>query len=151
MQSFKLKTIIFSLFLGLFSTSLNAEVYRWTDDKGRVHFGDRPSEKADKVDIKANKAPASTLNDAKRKQKASQFLRARELDKIEKERKDQKLKNHAAKKAKNCKNAKRELRKLREARLLYTLDKSGKKHYVSDAERVEEEKKTLKVVEQWCN
>lgn len=29
-----------------------AEVYKWTDDKGRVHYGDRPHQSAEKLNVK---------------------------------------------------------------------------------------------------
>lgn len=44
------------LLLVVFSSVASAEVYKWTDEKGRVHFGDRPfSENAETVQIKDNK------------------------------------------------------------------------------------------------
>lgn len=46
-----------ALFLLLFFSGIaSAEVYKWTDENGRVHFGDRPSsENAQTVQIKDNK------------------------------------------------------------------------------------------------
>jgi len=152
MQGLKLKVIVFSVFLGLLSGLSHAEVYRWTDDKGKVHFGDRPTtDNASEVKIKEPKVATPTKNDSDRKQDAARFLRSRELDRIEKAQQKQKSQQQAAKRARKCKTAKLELRKLREARLLYTKDKSGKKHYITDAERASEKKKTADIVDYWCN
>lgn len=151
MFGMKGKTVIPIIFLLFNSTLAMAEVYRWTDEHGRVQFGDRPvTDSASEVQIKQPKTKVPAKDAVDRKQKANQFLRARELDRIEKQQKQQQAQREEAKRQQNCKKAKLELRKLQQARLLYTKDKSGKKHYITDAERAVEEKKTLKIVEHWC-
>lgn len=42
MTAFRGNWIALALTLGLGCSSAFSEVYRWTDSKGRVHFGDRP-------------------------------------------------------------------------------------------------------------
>lgn len=44
------------LFLMCLTFSAYAEIYRWVDDKGRVHFSDEPSKKhqTESVEVKIN-------------------------------------------------------------------------------------------------
>lgn len=48
--------IILALML-VFSAVASAEIYKWTDENGQVHFGDRPTEsvKAETVEIREQK------------------------------------------------------------------------------------------------
>lgn len=34
--------VLFSLFLGMMAAVSSADIYRWVDEKGQVHFGDKP-------------------------------------------------------------------------------------------------------------
>jgi glutaredoxin len=51
-----MKTLIYIISLVLISSLCYAEIYRWRDDKGNVHFGDRPPKNVDnqKVKVKIN-------------------------------------------------------------------------------------------------
>jgi hypothetical protein len=59
---FRLAPILLSLLVCLPS---NAEIYRWVDADGRVHFSDRPTRDAERVDVRFSAPtglnPASTL------------------------------------------------------------------------------------------
>ena len=56
------------LFLALFTicclfSPVHAEIYKWVDDRGRVHYSDKPSEKhpVKKLDIKINSIESVTI------------------------------------------------------------------------------------------
>lgn len=42
----------------LFGSSASAEIYRWTDADGRVHFSDRLAPNAERVDVRVDAAPS---------------------------------------------------------------------------------------------
>lgn len=50
-----LKLFLFIIFVGLFSWSANADIYKWVDAEGNVHFSDRPTsdKKAQQVELKS--------------------------------------------------------------------------------------------------
>ena len=72
MQRFPLVALLL-FFTALSSANTSAEIYKWVDENGKVHFGDAPptSKKAQSVDLKPgnsfsnnqpNKAPTSPAN-----------------------------------------------------------------------------------------
>lgn len=46
---------ILAALLLLFSCMANAEIYKWTDENGQVHFGDKPKANAETVEIREQK------------------------------------------------------------------------------------------------
>lgn len=60
--------IILALML-VFSAVASAEIYKWTDENGQVHFGDRPTEsvKAETVEIREQKT-GSMVSESQKKQ-----------------------------------------------------------------------------------
>ena len=69
-----------ALIVLLFSTSLSAEVFRWVDENGKVHFGDRPpmGQKTETLDLPKgpDQSQAPLVSDEERK------LRQRKLVKM---------------------------------------------------------------------
>lgn len=47
-----MKKIIVLLSFIIAAATVNADVYKWTDKKGNVHFGDRPPEQLDSTVVK---------------------------------------------------------------------------------------------------
>lgn len=49
------------IFLLLMNSAVNAEVYRWTDSSGKVHYGDKkPAEKAEDISAKVKQQNIDT-------------------------------------------------------------------------------------------
>lgn len=66
-----------------------AEVYKWVDDKGKVHFGDRPPAKSQAVELdlpESKEPPATTVSDLERKRRQQRLVKALEEERREKER-----------------------------------------------------------------
>lgn len=53
---------IYLMMLVFFAASVNAEIYRWTDAEGRIHFSNKPLDqgKGEKVDVQVNTFSSST-------------------------------------------------------------------------------------------
>lgn len=141
--------LLASIFLA--SLSVQADVYRWVDKDGAVHFGDKPANKqsAEKVEIKTN---AGTNN-----QRQGNQLRKQQhlLSVMDEERKINKQKQAKEKKDKqvviaNCKRAQKMLDGYRRSGVLFNVDKSGNKTYLSDQQREEAIKRARDDVETWC-
>ena len=86
--------------LVLFSLTANAEIYKWTDENGKVHFSDKPiGEKSETLDIKVKpSAPVSAKSRDERKQRADQYLRARQEERAEADKKQKELVNKCGQK-----------------------------------------------------
>jgi len=135
----------------LASLSIQADVYRWVDENGSVHFGDKPANKqsAEKIEIKQDEA-ANSPSQGNRLRKQQHLLSV-----MDEERKINKKKQAQEKKDKqeiimNCKRAKKTLDDYLRSGVLFDIDKSGNKAYLSDQQREEEIKKAREAVEYWC-
>ncbi|MDX1519812.1 MAG: DUF4124 domain-containing protein, partial [Gammaproteobacteria bacterium] len=56
----KYLSLILLLILG---TAARADVYKWTDENGRVHYGDRPSVEHEADEIQVDAAPGEKKPD----------------------------------------------------------------------------------------
>ena len=144
--------IVSTLMLALFSLTAHAEIYKWTDENGKVHFSDKPvGEKAKALDIKVQKSnPSSAKTKDERKQRAEGFLRARQEEREEAEKKIAEKKRLKAKKIANCKKFKKEYKKTTEAGALYYKNKDGTRDWLEPKRRNKEEARLKAGIKKWC-
>ena len=132
------------------SASAHAEVYKWVDANGKVHYGDRPSStNARQMEIKS--APSTqSAPDATRKnqQDIDSWLKARGEERRVNQRREAELQREQAIERQKCTELKLELQDLQQGGgVWYDLDATGKRHYYSDKEialEIAELKKTVK-------
>ncbi len=108
------KICFFLLYLCAFSVgTMAAEVYRWVDESGQVHFGDKPREGAEILEVDEPLRQSDSLNDQQRLE-ANRIWFAQQLQRrLAKEQAQQK----AAKKA-NSKISKQQERCSRQSKKL---------------------------------
>lgn len=129
-----------------------AEVYRWVDENGKVHFGDRPPRGVETESLDLPEAAGSTPapTEAERRAKTRRLLDAWEEERrIKKERKAEAAADKAKRK-RRCSRARNELRDLQQGALFYELDQQGERRYLSDAELEQEKQKWREAIEYWC-
>ncbi|MES9955753.1 MAG: DUF4124 domain-containing protein [Sedimenticola sp.] len=133
-----------------------AGVYRWVDEDGRVHFGDRPPvSEAKEVEIR-EQTPASTVAprgaavpiDRRKRQQ-------RMLDVYREEReakKEAKAKAAAEKqeRATRCAYARDRLKSY-EGAVIYEPRPDGSRRFLSDSEREREVARVRQAVKRWCD
>lgn len=135
--------IIFTLSIHIMHSSATySQVYKWIDENGKVHFSDKPiSHKSKKIEIKDG--PSKKQIDQAKARARSIIQHQKKVQDISNEeaedRKDiaDKLERKEAKRKKLCQQAEREIRILGRGGVTYTEDKTGKRHYLSDAEKNE--------------
>lgn len=127
----------------------HAEIYKWVDKKGKVHYSQTPPDKsAEKMDIEhdteintdsyQNDQSPSSIESQKR---YSDYLEQERLER--KEKRDQKKKEKEEARAK-CNSIRAQLADMEQGGILYyELDKDGERKFVSD-QRVEARKKRLR-------
>jgi hypothetical protein len=127
------------------------KVYRWVDEAGKVHFGDRPlANDAEQVELRRQSAPAAPADSAHRKEKTRRLLRAWEEERrIEAEQK-QAAKQKAQEREQRCHRARHELRDLEAGGLFYELDEQGERRYWSEAEVRAEQERWREEIARWC-
>jgi vacuolar-type H+-ATPase subunit I/STV1 len=143
------RTILIS---AIFSQSLFAGVYKWTDENGRVHFSDRPVSESS-TEVKIKKAPSSDTSNSssqQRQQKMRKMLDAFEEERNEKKEAKQKAKKEREKRKKKCIYAKDRYNSHNRASGIYSYKKDGQKNYLSDADRKTHMQRLKAEVDRWC-
>lgn len=146
------------LFIGifLFSQTVDAKIYKWTDKNGKVHYSDKPfDEKSEEIEIKEHLTPEQQ-NAAKIK--ANEMIRrqTRRLNnQFEEEydkRKQQSKKNREQQKLSHaCRQAKTGLKILQMQRPVYTTDENGERKFYSDEERKKEIAEIKAAISEHCS
>jgi hypothetical protein len=79
--------LLFSLIL--FSVNVSAEIYKWTDNQGKIHFGDRPISDIGAHEVQVNTNVVS--NDSSHSSGEANREKLKSIDQIQLERKLAKL------------------------------------------------------------
>ncbi|WP_373185963.1 DUF4124 domain-containing protein [Halopseudomonas sp.] len=135
-----MRTIILLALLGLFSTA-HAEIYRWTDAQGRVHFSERPRQGAQQVEVK----PQVIQRDEQVRQREANMRRLQEVRGEERAAEQLQQAEQRARQQAYCDGLNNELARYDKRIYWYEEDSSGKKVEISP-ERVEERKMKLQTL-----
>jgi len=144
-----------ALCLLLISTSSHAEVNKWIDAEGKVHYSDMPP--ADTKVTTISRKPPEILTPAT-SAAAPKTLAEREVE----WKKSQKAKEEAAQKVaqeqeaasikqKNCENARNNLSILENSPALLTYNEKGERIIADDATRKQRTEETRQAVSTYCN
>lgn len=136
------------LILLLLAAPASGEVYKWVDDKGRVHYGDKPvgksADQATEVKIKEPGAPPPPDSRVEDRRKV---LRSLEEARIARQRALQEQlqgKSEERRREKKCTEMLNELKdRERGGAIWYTLDKDGNREFWDD-QRLERENAELR-------
>ena len=147
--------------LFLFTSITYAEIYKWTDEQGQVHFGDKPVNKSAK-EVELRKQNISTTSDtnqqnskalpsdAQRRENQARFGDSLEADRIKRERQSAKKKKNKAQQEKNCQYAKRNLKSSKEVSSVFYYDDQGNKVHYNKQQRQEYIHRRQAEVDKWC-
>ena len=139
------------IFMLLMTSLVQAGVYKWVDEQGRVHYGDKPTaDNAGEVRIRSQGGSEQSADSVSRHEKQQRFLRAREEDREEKKRARAKKKQKKAEAKRNCAQAKKEYDKYHYAGSIYVKGKNGEREHLSFKAREEYEKSLSAKVKKWC-
>lgn len=123
---------------------VQADVYRWVDDKGRVHFGDRspegaPAKKVDIPVVKMNDTQTSPyqISDAERRQRQQRIVETLSAERTAREEARQKKRDEKAKKEAKCERLRIGLAESKSVNVYYRRNKKGERVFISDKEREE--------------
>ena len=127
---------LFAILSCLLAPAVSAEVYKWTDAEGRVHFGDRPPGRdAESVTIRgAGKDDANDyqapVTPADRAAKQRRLLNAFEEERRQKQEQKDEARNKKMERQRSCAKARDELEGLLTHGRIYNLDKDGNRVYL---------------------
>jgi hypothetical protein len=125
-----------------------AEVYRWTDADGKVHFGDKPpAGGADQINVRAGRSPV----DSSRQQRTQRLLQEFEAERAERAASAAEQARADAERATACDEARNRHFEYQNSGYLYTWDENGEKHVLSDAQRRNARAEARADVDKWCD
>ena len=144
-----LRLLSLSLLFAL-STPPHAEVYKWVDEHGNVHYGDRPGNaRSEQIQIKTAPAPPDP-DAAEHREKSQKLLNELSEEQAEKKQADAKQEQEEAQRKANCELAKKNLDTYEHAATLYVKDKNGERHNLTDDEYKKAMESSRDAVKKWC-
>ena len=138
---------VVSLAMLLAAAPLPAEIYRWVDEAGRVHYGDAKPADQDARTV-APPPPPSRQEVQRAEQRLSGMLRSSRPpadSKPKTPRPDPDCKRQAA-----CEAHRHHLKVLELKRPVYHLDENGERVYLEDDQRASEIAETRELIKHYC-
>lgn len=124
------------LLLCLLTTPVaQAGTYRWVDENGQTHFGDRPpaNTASDEVTLKSTAPSADSAVD-ERKRRVNEFLQQSERERAERNKAEAERQARAASQESRCKALRARLKHLESVSGIYRLNNAGERVFVDDEE-----------------
>lgn len=129
---------------------LAAGVYRWVDEGGDVHYGDRPPGKEGAMRIEIEAAPAPAPEDARRRAKTQRLLDALQSERNRQQAEAAQANADKARRERNCQAARRRVALYQRANNVSRRGSDGERVYLSDEERAQALAQARTIVGQWC-
>ena len=132
-----------------FSTGLKAEIYKWVDDQGDTHYGDKPVKDSQEINVDTDKK--GHITPAKhREEKRRNLLETYDDDNARRAEKDAKNKKKKDDLKRRCERTKDQLRRYERARYIYDYDKDGNKIILSDDQRAKDTNSLRQSIKKNC-
>ena len=120
------------------------DIYKWTDEHGNVHFGDRPTSEASEEPLAVTSKPTDLL-----KAQARYEVKAAASEPAEPT--PEELRVQALEREEKCTTYKARLRKFLTSRRLYRDDQNGERVYLDEDETFAAREIVQKQVVKYCN
>lgn len=138
-----------TLFIFIVSSSaFSTGVYKWKDADGNIHYGDRPTNTAEKMKVRSGHTPDKHLGE--RMQRRDRLLSVLNEEREAKKSEKILLAQQKAHQEKKCSEAKKNLSKYKSAGYLYKLDEQGNRNILEDKEHALALERAQESVDQWC-
>jgi len=142
------RVLAFILLVGVMPIA-NAEIYKWVDEQGRVHYGDKEITNSRALDLDtAKKGHINT--GSSREEKRRKLLDAMQEDKEREQTEQKKNRDKKKKHDRSCVLAKDRLAQFERASYLYDLDKDGNKVITSNEDRDKRTSQLRKKIQKHC-
>ncbi len=126
-----------------------AEIYKWTDAEGNVHFGDKPQSgaRAETVTVPKHTPDPQYLQ---RMQRMREEMERRELAREETQQNQAEQDRIAQDNAARCQQARASLSMLKEQIPVFRYDESGDRQYLGDEERAARIERLQQALQENC-
>ena len=140
--------------LGLSTSVMAKNVYKWVDENGKIHYSDSPPTEVDSEKIRVEEENAAAAAEARaRAERQRRLLESYELDRKDRQATKAKKSDELAQRKQHdaqCANAKRTLQKYKDANYLYKKDSEGERKILSDGLRRQAQEKLSQAIAQNC-
>jgi len=150
------RTLLFILAMGI-ATGVAAQQFRWVDKDGRVQYGDTPPPGVKATRLRPpppGTAPAPSAAPKKDGEKAlspDAAFRKRQQEREASEKKSAQASADADMKRQNCESAQAQVRSIQSGQRISTVDKTGERVYLDDAQVASELARAREAVTANCN
>lgn len=128
----------------------SADVYRWVDAQGQVHFEDRSQAQSD-AGVSSYKPPTAAPEDRERRMdKTRKLLNAYQVERQQAREQQQKEQQAQADRDRRCALARDDLRQYQQYGAIYRLGDDGARVYLSDDERAALIARLRGDIARWC-
>jgi len=151
-RAFFVTTIVALLLpLAMMAEAQAAGVYKWTDESGQVHYGEKPpASDAEVKRVPIDKAPPSSANAQERLMEYQRELDSSMEERAKSEEEQAVAQKNKAIQQKNCETARSRLSKYDTAGRIYSKGGNGERQYLDEKQRAEERKQAQALVDKWC-
>ncbi len=140
-----------ALWLLLLAAPAVAEVYRWVDVQGQVHYEDRSQSQSAGGMHSYTPPAAATENPQQRMDRTRKLLNAYEVERQQAREQREKQQEAREKRRRNCAIARDNLRQYQSYGSIYRLDQDGNRVYLDEQERNKLLQKSRDDIEKWCS
>jgi len=127
------------------SENAAAGIYKWVDEAGKVHYGDRPPAGGDSESVQIEREdPAVEAAAQERSSKQKRLLEVMEVERKEREARSAERvqkRDDAERRSQQCKAAAKQLRELRDANWIWLEKEDGGRRILTAEERASAEEK----------
>lgn len=155
----KIATILLLLSSAIATGALAAEIYKWTDADGNVHYGDRPTgdgvtvqtgvERVAIASSRTNSARVEAGVEARLERESARTEAATAAEESRKEAEAQRA--EAEDRAEKCVAYRERLQKFLTSRRLYRVDDDGERDYLDDGQMDAARAQVQAQVEEYCS
>lgn len=144
--------VLLLIMMSALAPSVQAAVYKWVDEQGKVHYGERPrGAQAEELKIKPqSEAQTKPIDPAHRLERQKRLLQSYENKRQAEKKQRQKSAEVEAENQRKCTEARDQLKGYEEARYLYNLDGKGERKILTDAERAKETAELRDAIRKYC-
>lgn len=134
-------------------TANAAEIYRWTDERGQVHYGERPpDDRAQSMDIPtgSTSAPRLQADEAARRARQQRLLEAYEYERARKAERAAQAASKASQLAVQCERLRNQWRRLNYGGPVYFQGEDGERRYLDEQQRAAEKNRLRPAYREAC-
>jgi hypothetical protein len=149
----QLLTVAATMTLVVSGAAFAGDIYKWVDEDGNVHYGDRPvAQQSERMDIESRptdpsqvQAQTAALTDSRSRAAESRAAAADE------EASAAELRAEAEERAQKCASSRATMQRFVQSRRLYREDEAGERVYLDEAETQAARQRVEQDITEYCN